>query len=261
MQQQSPATLRDGAEVRERARPPTRVFSQIGTCLHPCHRARLGCRRTEWHQGRLSVCLPGLQHGGLPPRGSRPTAAGLHSLAAHPPARAAPPCRPHPQARKDEPLGGPNHPGGRDQLTAAPGPSPSCCLVASGPEEEVKEGKGEKRSLRQRREGRPDPNCPQHHCPSPSPRGPEPLGAGRCTDVVSATRRRCFLGGATCSSGPQDTFVPCPAPRTSQHTLTIAAALPGGGWPLHAALTRPPREGGSGRAPRGHRPGRSFCRS
>lgn len=77
---------------------------------------------------RLRLCLPGLQHGGLPPQGSRSTAAGLHLLAAclpaRLPARAAPPCRtcaePHPQARKDVPPAGLNRPGGLDQLAGVP---------------------------------------------------------------------------------------------------------------------------------------------
>lgn len=140
------------------------------------------------------------------------------------PARAAPPCRtcaePHPQARKDVPPAGLNHPGSLDQVAGAQGPLPSCSLVASGLKE-VKRGKEKclaRRPCRPSKEGWPNPELLSASFTVPIPARP---GAPQCcTDVVSTMRRMCYLGGATCSSGPQHTFVLCLVPHT--HTMPCA---------------------------------------
>lgn len=72
-------------------------------------------------------------------------------------------------------------------------------------------------------------------------------------DVLSSTRRMCYLGGAMRSSGPQHTFVPCLATHplasltltmdTAQHSRSPArhrARSPQVQPPLHAALDHPP---------------------
>lgn len=97
----------------------------------------------------------------------------------------------------------------------------------------------------------------------PHPARPGAPPAGHCTHVLSAIRRQRYLGGATRSSGPQYTSVPCPAPRTAAAHADISAARHGStAHPhdrlLHAALTILCARQACAEPPGQHRPVRSF---
>lgn len=62
--------------------------------------------------------------------------------------------------------------------------------------------------------GQPNPEPPLTSSAIPIPESPRAPWCWCCTDVVSTTKRMYCLGGATCSSGPQHTFVPCLVTRT-----------------------------------------------
>lgn len=170
----------------------------------------------------------GLQHGGLLLRGSCSTAAGLNSLAACPPARSCRPslqdlCRgPSPGEKGSTPRGAEPH------RQPEPASWSLRALAQLLPGSIWSQGRGGKRkvevsgtaSLQTEQGGAAQPRTALGIIYHPHPiEAWSLLTAGCCTDVVSITRRMCFLGGATCSSGPQHTFVPC--------LVTHALAAPG----------------------------------
>lgn len=117
-----------------------------------------------------------------------------------------------------------------DQLAGVRGPLPSCSLVASGLKEEVEKGKVKKclsrHPCKQCREGQPNPELPCNIIYHPHPSEAQSPTVLVLQDVVSTTRRMCYLGGATRSSGPQHVCaVPgeMPACRASL-TLTMDTA-------------------------------------
>lgn len=127
----------------------------------------------------------------------------------------------------------------------------------------MEKGKGEKRSLRAAQGGAAQATTPSASLRIPILRGLEPPPAGHCTHVLSAIRRQRYLGGATRSSGPQYTSVPCPAPRTAAVHADISAARHGStAQPhdrlLHAALTILCARQACAEPPGQHRPVRSF---
>lgn len=150
-----------------------------------------------------------------------------------------------------------------EQLAGARGPRPSCSLVVPGLKEEVEKEKGEKSSLRAAQGGAAQATAPSASLRIPILRGLEPRPAGHCTHVLSAIRRQCYLGGATHSSGPQYTSVPCPVPCTAAAHADIAAARHGStAHPhdrlLHAALTILCARQAYAKPPGQHRPVCSF---
>lgn len=192
-------------------------------------------------------------------------------LPARLPARAAPPCRtcaePHPQARKDVPPAGLNHPGGLDQLAGVQGPFlPSCSLVATGLKEEVEKGKVKclaRRPCRQSREGRPNPELPLASFTIPIPARPgapwcwvphrcglrheENVLFGGCHIQLRAPARICAVPSDVHTRSALRTLTI----DTAQHSrtllgtgqgaqLTAKRSPPPWGGPLHAASNHPP---------------------